>query len=148
MKILLSYDGFTHSKRALEEVAELAANGRAEVTILSAVPEAEARGSKSGGHRWLAPHAHEDVAVAHRYLHERGIEAEMKIAHGDPAGEIRKEAIEGEYELVVVGSRGRRALGELLLGSVSQKLVDEAPCPILIAGKDVKVRHEPAVSIR
>ena len=44
--------------------AELAADGRAEVTILSVVPEAEARGSKSGGHRWLAPHAHLDVAVA------------------------------------------------------------------------------------
>lgn len=147
MKILLAYDGFPHSKHALEETAELAANGRAEVTILSVVPEAEARGSKSGGHRWLAPHAHQDVAVAHRYLHGREIEAEMKIGHGDPADEIRKEASEGGYHLVVVGSRGRGALGELLLGSVSRQLVDVAPCPVLVAGKDVTVRHEPAVPI-
>lgn len=148
MKILLAYDGFAHSKHALEEAAELAADGRTEVTILSVVPDAEARGSKSGGHRWLAPHAHQDVAVAHSYLHERGLEAEMKIAHGKPADEIRKEANEGGYDLVVVGSRGRGAFGELLLGSVSQKLVEVAPCPVVIAGKDTTVRHAPAVSAR
>lgn len=147
MKILLAYDGFQHSQHALEEAAALAANGGAEVTVFSVVPEAEARGSKSGGHRWLAPHAHHDVAFAHRYLNERGIQAEMKISHGTPADEIRKEASEGGYDLVVVGSRGRGALGELILGSVSQKLVDEAPAPILVAGKDANVRHEPPLTV-
>lgn len=144
MKILLAYDGFPHSRHALEETAELAANGRAEVLILSVVPETEARGSKSGGHRWLAPHAHVDVARAHAYLQERGIQSEMKIAHGEPFAAIRDEAAAGGYDLVVVGSRGRGALGELLLGSVSRKLVDAAPCPVLVAGGDATVRHEPA----
>ena len=148
MKILLAYDGFQHSKHALEETAELAAKGPAAVTILSVVPEADARGSKSGGHHWLAPHAHQDVAVAHGYLRERGIEAEMKIAHGAPTEEIWKAASEGGYDLLVVGSRGRGALGELILGSVSQRLVDDAPCPVLIAGKDATVRHAPADSVR
>jgi nucleotide-binding universal stress UspA family protein len=148
MKILLAYDGFQHSKHALEESAELAAKGRAAVTILSVVPETDARGSKSGGHRWLAPHAHQDVAVAHGYLRERGIEAEMKIAYGDPTEEVSKAASEGGYDLLVVGSRGRGALGELVLGSVSQRLVDDAPCPVLIAGKDATVRHTPADSVR
>lgn len=144
MKILLGYDGFPHSRHALEQAAELAANGRAEVTILGVVPEGEARGSKSGGHRWLAPHAHRDVAVAYEYLNERGIKAEMKIAYGDPADGIGKEATEGLFDLIVVGSRGRGPLGQLLLGSVSQKLVDRAPCPILVVGKDATVQHDPA----
>lgn len=143
MKILLAYDGFSHSRHALEEAAELAANGRAEVLVFSVVPETDARGSKSGGHRWLAPHAHVDVARAHAYLRERGIEAEMKIAHGDPFAAIRDEAAAGGYDLVLVGSRGRGAVGELLLGSVSRKLVDGAPCPVLVAGGDATVRHEP-----
>ena len=142
MNILLAYDGLPHSKHALDEVAELAANGVATVTILSVVPEGEARGSKSGGHRWLAPHAHQDVAVAHSFLRERGIGAEMKIAHGDPADEIRRVAASGRYDLVVLGSRERGPLGRLL-GSVSQKLVDASPCPVIIAGKDARVRREP-----
>jgi nucleotide-binding universal stress UspA family protein len=88
------------------------------------------------------------VAVAHGYLRERGIEAEMKIAYGDPTEEVSKAASEGGYDLLVVGSRGRGALGELVLGSVSQRLVDDAPCPVLIAGKDATVRHAPADSVR
>jgi nucleotide-binding universal stress UspA family protein len=144
MKILLAYDGFEHSGSALEEAAELAAEGRGQVTVLSVVPESEARASKSGGHRWLAPHAHQDVAVAHDRLRERGIESEMKIAHGEPLDEIVREAEAGGYDLVVVGSRGLGPVGQLLLGSVSEKLVRQAPCPVLVAGEETTERHEPA----
>ena len=71
MRILLAYDGFEHSRHALEETAKLAAEGKGEITVLSVVPP-DARGSKSGGHVMLRPHAHEDVARAHAYLRELG----------------------------------------------------------------------------
>ena len=148
MKILLAYDGFEHSKHAIEEAAELASGGFGEITILSVVPEAEARASKAGGHRWLAPHAHQDVALAHRFLAAKEIEAEMKIAYGDPAEEIRKEAAAGEYDLIVVGSHARGAIGRLVLGSVSRALLEQAPCPVLVAGKNITVRREAAVAVR
>lgn len=64
MRVLLAYDGFDRSHRAFEECAELAAGELAAVTVLSVVPP-DARGSKSGGHHGLRPHAHEDVARAH-----------------------------------------------------------------------------------
>jgi nucleotide-binding universal stress UspA family protein len=148
MKVLLAYDGFEHSKRALEEAAELAADGLGEMTILSVVPEADARGSKSGGHRWLAPHAHQDVAIAHRYLAELGVEAEMRIAYGDPVDEIRREAEAGAYDVIVVGSHGRGGLAQVVLGSVSKALLQQSPCPVLVAGKDATVRHEPVTLVR
>jgi nucleotide-binding universal stress UspA family protein len=146
MKILLAYDGFEHSKHALEEAAELAANGVGELTILSVVPESEAGASKAGGHRWLAPHAHQDVAIAHRYLAERGIQAEMRIAYGDPVEEIRKEAEDGGHDFIVVGSHGHGTVGQLFLGSVSKALLEAAPCPVMVAGKDTTVRREAARS--
>ncbi|MGH3011504.1 MAG: universal stress protein [Gaiellaceae bacterium] len=44
MKILLAYDGFEHSRHALEETAKLAADGHGEVTVVSVVPpDAQAR---------------------------------------------------------------------------------------------------------
>jgi nucleotide-binding universal stress UspA family protein len=143
MKILLAYDGFERSQHALEETAELAAGGHGEVTVLSVVPP-DARGSKAGGHVGLRPHAHEDVARAHAYLRERGIESEMKMEHGDPADEIVAEATTGGHDLVIVGTRGLGPVGRLMLGSVSTKVVDRSPCPVLVAGEDMSERIEPA----
>ena len=145
MKVLLAYDGFSHSDNALATAAELASSPSTEITILSVVPP-DARGSKSGGHVGLRPHSHEDVAKAHAYFRERGIESTMRMEHGEPMSEIARVAEEGGYDLIVVGSRGRNTVGELLLGSVSQALVREAPCPVLVVSKDASTRYEPVAS--
>jgi nucleotide-binding universal stress UspA family protein len=146
MKILLAYDGFTHSENALATAADLGRAAEAEITILSVVPP-DARGSKSGGHVGLRPHAHEDVARAHAYLRERGIASTMQMENGQPAAEIARVAEEGGYDLIVAGSRGRNAVGELLLGSVSQALVRQAPCPVLVVTKDAEQRFEPTSAV-
>jgi nucleotide-binding universal stress UspA family protein len=143
MRILLAYDGFEHSRHALEETAKLATDGKSEITVFSVVPP-DARASKSGGHVMLRPHAHEDVARAHAYLRELGIPSEMKMEAGDPAEQIVAEATAGSYDVVVVGSRGHGTLGRLFLGSVSTEVVAEAPCPVLVAGADMTERIEPA----
>ena len=62
MKILLAFDGFDYSQPALDETARLARD-EATINILSVVPPT-ARGTKSGGHRGLPPHARKDVARA------------------------------------------------------------------------------------
>ena len=143
MKILLAYDGFEHSDNALASAAELGRAEAAEVTILSVVPP-DARGSKAGGHVGLRPHAHEDVARAHAFLRERGIASEMQMEAGQPVEEIRRVAEEGGYNLIVVGSRGLSSVGDVLLGSVSGALVRQAPCPVLVVGKDATSQYEPA----
>lgn len=142
MKLLLAYDGFERSLPALEETAQIAEGGDAEIVVLSVVPP-DARASKSGGHVGLAPHAHEDVARAHDYLKERGIESEMKIEHGDPADAIVTEARAGGYDLIVTGTRGRKTIARVLLGSVSHKVAESAPCAVLIVSEDHSVRIEP-----
>ncbi len=147
MKILLAYDGFEYSKHALEEAAKLAAEDASTVTIVGVVPPT-ARGTKSGGHVALPPHAEEDLKIAHDFLRERGIEAETKIRHGDPAEELIREATEGGYDVAVAGSRGLGPVGQLVLGSVSRKLVKGMPCPVVVAGPETTVRHEPGVVAR
>ena len=117
-----------------------------EITILSVVPP-DARASKSGGHVGLRPHSHEDVARAHAYLRERGIESTMQMESGHPVDEIARVAEEGGYDLIVAGSRGRNAVGELLLGSVSRALVRQAPCPVLVVSKDAEERFEPTSAV-
>ena len=46
-------------------------------------------------------------------------------------------------DVIVVGTRGHTAIGGLLLGSVTQRLLHIAPCPVLAIPAKVAVAHEP-----
>jgi nucleotide-binding universal stress UspA family protein len=133
-KILVAYDGFEHSNGAVRTAIDLFHSG-ADITVLSVVPP-DARGSKSGGHVGLRPHAHEDVARAHAALREKGIEARMEIAYGEVVESICSAAADEDVDLLVVGSRRLGAVGRLAVGSVSGELVHRAPCPVLVAAED------------
>jgi nucleotide-binding universal stress UspA family protein len=52
-----------------------------------------------------------------------------RLAAGDPARAIAD--VSGEYDLVVMGTHGRGAIGHLLLGSVAEKVVRRAHAPVL-----------------
>jgi nucleotide-binding universal stress UspA family protein len=54
-------------------------------------------------------------------------------ASGSPAREILKKAEGWGPDLIAVGSQGRSGLGRFLLGSVSQKVVNEAPCTVRVS---------------
>jgi nucleotide-binding universal stress UspA family protein len=147
MKLLLAYDGFERSIGGLEETARIAREESAEVTVVSVVPP-DARASKSGGHVGMAPHAHVDVARAHAYLREQGIESEMRIEHGDPAEEVLKAAREGAFDLIVTGTRDRGPVARFLLGSVSHEIAEKAPCTVLIVTAEHTMRIEPRVVVQ
>lgn len=54
-----------------------------------------------------------------------------KISQGAPAVEILKECDEERYDLIVMGTHGRTGLKHVLIGSVAEKIVRKAPCPVL-----------------
>lgn len=56
----------------------------------------------------------------------------VDVAVGDPAEEILANAKSGAIDLIVMGNRGRGPLAGLLLGSVTQKVVGLAACPVLV----------------
>jgi nucleotide-binding universal stress UspA family protein len=141
LRVLVAYDGRDHSGRVIREVANLALGRHVEIAIISVVPP-DARGSKSGGHVGFRPHAHEDVARAHAYLKDRGLESDMIEEHGDPVERIVARAHEGGYDLIAVGSRRLGRLGELVLGGVSHAVLRKALCPVLVVGDDGSERFE------
>jgi nucleotide-binding universal stress UspA family protein len=50
---------------------------------------------------------------------------------GHPVMEIQKYAAENDVDLIVMGTHGRGPLGHLVMGSVAERLVRKAPCPVL-----------------
>jgi len=61
-----------------------------------------------------------------------GLTPEIDVRHGDPAHEIIRAATDWEADLIVMGTRGRTGLERLLLGSVARKVLQHAPCSVLI----------------
>lgn len=63
-------------------------------------------------------------------------DAETMVVEGDPGPALVALAGELPATVIVVGSRGRGGLKRAVLGSVSDHLVRNAPCPILVTGPD------------
>jgi nucleotide-binding universal stress UspA family protein len=63
----------------------------------------------------------------------RDLRVETKLVEGSPAKEILKAAREIKPELIVMGTHGRTGLGRLLMGSIAEKVVRKADCPVLTA---------------
>src|SRR5262245_55799720 len=68
---------------------------------------------------WILP---EDAA---------GLEIETRWVHGRPFVEILNDAKSHNIDLIVLGTHGRSAAAQVLMGSVAEKIVRKAPCPVL-----------------
>ena len=54
------------------------------------------------------------------------------VTHGAPVEEIAGEIARGGYELVVMGTHGRKGLTHALLGSVAERVLRHSPVPVLV----------------
>ena len=55
-----------------------------------------------------------------------------ELQEGDPASVILEASSAGKYDLIIMGSRGIGKFKELVLGSVSSKVVHHSSCPVMI----------------
>jgi universal stress protein A len=62
-----------------------------------------------------------------------GLEGDSVVVHGVPFHEIVETAKTQKMDLVIMGTHGRSGLQHILLGSVAEKVVRLAPCPVLVA---------------
>jgi len=72
------------------------------------------------------------LAKCEKKVKAEGVEVETLLRQGHIVEEIIKTAREGEYDLIVMGSRGLSKIKELLLGSVSTGVTRHARCPVLV----------------
>ena len=69
---------------------------------------------------WISP---EDIGP---------VQIERRWVHGHPFVEILRDAKQHDIDLIVMGTHGRGAIKHMLLGSVAEKVVRKAPCPVLV----------------
>lgn len=73
-----------------------------------------------------------DLATAAERARLQGIPVEATMRGGHPAREILAVAGEGPADLLVIGTHGRGGVEHLLLGSVAEKIVRKATCPVMV----------------
>lgn len=143
-KILAAVDGSDMSSKALDAAIHLAKEQQAELTILYAGRETVVSTSALTGIVYVPENFIEDIkheveqkgaAIledAKQKAAESGVEAESLYVQGEPAHQILNIAKEQHFNLIVVGSRGISGFKEMMLGSVSHKVSQLSPCPVLI----------------
>ena len=88
-------------------------------------------------------HAHHEMSSLLRLGGLRRLRHQAVVEEGEVADVLLRLAREHAIDLLVIGTRGRRGVKRLLLGSVAEKVFRQARCPVLIvppaAGEEVRI---------
>lgn len=138
-RILFASDFSKASTKAFATAIALAKDTHADMTILHVlvpftplVPEQYIRGTtleklNADARRW----AQERVATLTAKAKKGGVRASGLTTTGDPAEQIVRTARAKRVELIVLGTHGRTGLNRFFVGSVAQRVIASAQCPVV-----------------
>ncbi len=117
-----------NSLAAVSVAAELAREHKATVYLLHVLPLAI---EKAFSFREMEGEARTKLErIGHRKL-KTGTRYELLVVTGEPAIEVLQAATRLGTDLIVMATHGRRGVRRLVLGSVAERVVREARCPVL-----------------
>ena len=131
--ILLAVDGSENSVRAAKEAVKIASEtSLIEMVYVADFEKAKTEVLHAASSESLLLERKRKVAPVEEVLREARKNYKLTILHGTPGPEIVKYANEKQVDLVIIGSRGLNTLQEMVLGSVSHKVMKRVHCPALI----------------
>ena len=162
MNILIATDGSEYADHALDFMLRFPFPRDSKMTVLSvvgdipmlpaeldALSEAQIESLEQANRR-LREEAEELVEREGRRLREDGWPGETMVRTGKPVDQILRVAEEIDADLIVLGSHGARMAKRFLLGSVSDRVLEYAPCSVLIVkrkdGAELPAAIEPGTN--
>ena len=143
-KILVAIDGSNLAYQSLDYALSLAKKYTAEVMVLTVVdiPSNSLLAQGSAFTPISTQNYKEKLVKYHKKILSEvtkkakklnpKISLTTKLLEGRPADKIVETAKLESFDLIIIGSRGLGGIKEIFLGSVSDRVADEAPCPVLI----------------
>jgi nucleotide-binding universal stress UspA family protein len=140
MKILVATDGSKSSLQGVKYAAKLVGmlQGDAHsITLINVHDDTGLRHAKAfvGGTAvadYLRDLGEKDMKPARKVLEAANIHHDMVMRNGHTAQEIIDCAKDGKFDLIVMGSKGRGAVADLLIGSVAARVLAAAKPPVLL----------------
>jgi nucleotide-binding universal stress UspA family protein len=139
MKLLVATDGSENALRAVEYAIEMLGKMKesGSVTLISvhddtALRHAQRFVGKEVVDDYLRELSDTDLAEARKLLEKSGIRHDNVIRTGHVASEVVKSATDGGFDMIVLGSKGRSALKDLVIGSVAKRIIEMSATPVLL----------------
>ncbi len=147
MKILVCYDGSEPSVRALEKAHQLTSDcGIHEVTLVHSYEENYWISTSADGYaptpeslerlkdleKRKIDEKKEDMSEKAKMFDDTNASVDIRIAQGYPAKVITKIAEEGGYDMIIIGNRGLGGLRKVVLGSVSNAVIQGTNVSVLV----------------
>lgn len=133
-KILVPLDGSKNSIRGLDAAISIARACQATITGIYIIPMYPRNLADA-----IIPYFIYPEKEAKRFMRsaktrsaQKGILFRTKITRGSPTCEIQELANSKKFDLLVIGARGRGALKEVFLGSVSNAIVHKCKIPVMV----------------
>lgn len=132
MSVVVGYVPTKEGRAALRRAAEEAILRRSRVVVVNSVRPG--RAGEGEADRDLAA----ELATVQAALDEAGIEHEIRQMNqtGEPSDDLISVAESEDEAFIVIGLRRRSPVGKLFLGSNAQRILLEAPCPVLAVKAD------------
>jgi nucleotide-binding universal stress UspA family protein len=144
-KILVPTDFSSYSDQAVEYAAMIAKSFKADVTLMHVtepfpytMPDTFIVVEHG---RTLNLIAHSLLDNLRKRLAAKGLTVKTHLVRGIPYREIVKKAVRDKADMIVMGTHGRTGMQHLLLGSVAEKVVRLAVCPVLTVRSSREARR-------
>jgi nucleotide-binding universal stress UspA family protein len=138
MNVLIPVDGSDVTKRMLAYLTthDGLLGNKPHVTVLNVQVPLSLRAAQAVGAEVLDRYHHEQaeevLSPVSKFLERHNLDYKAQWKTGMPAQEILHAADKTKADLIVMGSHGHGAIGSLLLGSVTQKVLASAKVPVLV----------------
>ncbi len=136
-RILVPVDLSKHAEAVVAWAAHLAEEHGSEIVLLHVyhlpVEFQQMEGAYLPGDFWnsVKDDAKQQLESLGDQLRARGLSVTEITREGYPATVIEEEVERRQADMIVIGSRGRTGLKHMLLGSIAERVVQKAPCPVL-----------------
>lgn len=135
--ILVPIDGSDNSYRALDAALLLSEKLGSNITVIHVMEEVPIThiGSEKMLNELLKAYKKENQDILLKcteIANQKGLTIKTLLLQGNPASAILDYIKKEKFDLVIMGSRGLGKFKELILGSVSSKIVHHSPCAVLL----------------
>ena len=131
--IFLPTDGSRYNKGATEKAIDLAKSYHGQLKVISVVDVTEEFHTEApGAVEELVKKAKKFVYAVKEKAESQGINTEAFVREGESYKVITELSKEYNSNVIVMGSHGRTGIRRLLMGSVTEKVIGYAPCPVMV----------------